>query len=258
MTTPPTTHMGGSPVSLTRFSSREDWAQGAAREILSRIEARLSLHRSVSIALSGGSTPAPVLQNLAREIFGWSDEKKRRILWFFVDERCVGPEDPQSNYRMIREALLTPGKIPGDTVFRMKGEHPSAEEEALRYERLITDLLGPSVPHPPTIDILLMGVGPDGHTASLFPGTSPEDDHHRLVIAVPKQCDRVARISLTYRMLAWGGERLFLVAGADKKSILQKILSGEGDLPSQWLLREAGSLGRPTLFLLDDASAPTP
>ncbi|MGC8528662.1 MAG: 6-phosphogluconolactonase [Leptospirillia bacterium] len=257
MTTPPTTPMKGSPVSLTIFSSHEDWARGAAREILSRIEDCLSRQRRVSIALSGGSTPAPVFQSLAGGILGWSDEKKRRILWFFVDERCVGPEDPQSNYRMAREALLFPGKVPGETVFRMKGEHPSAEAEALRYERLITDLLGPAIPHPPTIDILLMGIGPDGHTASLFPGTSPEDDHHRLVIAVPKQGDRVARISLTYRMLAWGGERLFLVAGADKKKILQKVLSGEGDLPSQWVLREAGSLGRPTRFLLDGASAPT-
>ena len=247
----------GSPVKISVFPSPEDWSRGAAGEILRRLDTRLSVHKNVSIALSGGSTPAPVFREMARELFRWPDEKKQKIHWFFVDERCVNPEDLQSNYRLAQETLFSPGKIPAGTVFRMKGENPSGEEEALRYERLITDILGPAIPHTPAIDLLLMGIGPDGHTASLFPGTSPEDDHHRLVVGVPQTGERVARITLTYRMLAWGGERLFLLAGADKKKLLEKILSGEGDLPSQWVLREATTLGHPSTFLVDGSVAPT-
>ena len=257
MTDSSTISLGGGSVTITVFPSQEDWAEGAAMAILSRLETRLSTHKNVSLALSGGSTPAPVFHAMARELVQWPDEKKRKIHWFFVDERCVSPEDGQSNYRMAKETLFAPGKIFADTIFRMRGEHSPGEEEALRYERLITETLGPAIPHPPAIDFLLMGVGPDGHTASLFPGTSPEDDRHRLVLAVPQEGERVARITLTYRMLAWGGERLFLVTGADKRPLLQKVLSGEGDLPSQWVLREAGALGHPSTFLIDASVAPT-
>jgi 6-phosphogluconolactonase/Glucosamine-6-phosphate isomerase/deaminase len=102
-----------------------------------------------------------------------------------------------------------------------------------------------------------MGVGPDGHTASLFREPPPRMTGIDLFLPCHRREQRVARITLTYRMLAWGGERLFLVTGADKRPLLQKVLSGEGDLPSQWVLREAGALGHPSTFLIDASVAPT-
>ncbi|MGC8499961.1 MAG: 6-phosphogluconolactonase [Leptospirillia bacterium] len=248
---------GNAGITLLRFPTKTDWTRRGADAILARLDDHLARQRTVSVALSGGSTPAPVFREMAARLSSeWSEKKRERILWFFVDERCVPPGDPQSNYRMAKETLFAPANIEDRCIFRMEGEHPHADIEALRYERLLTDILGPAVPHSPVIDILLLGMGPDGHTASLFPGTSPEDDRHRLVIPVPPTGDRVARITLTYRMLAGGGERIFLVCGQEKRSILEKVLSPDGDLPTQWLLREASGHGHPTTFLLDPEAAP--
>ena len=91
MTASSTLSLGGGSVTITVFPSQEDWAGGAAMAILSRLETRLASHRNVSLALSGGSTPAPVFRAMARELAQWPDEKKRKIHWFFVDERCVSP-----------------------------------------------------------------------------------------------------------------------------------------------------------------------
>ena len=126
---------GNAGVTLVRCPSKADWIAGGANLLLARLEARLSRQETVSIALSGGSTPAPVFREMASRLFSeWPEKKRERILWFFSDERCVPPGDPQSNYRMAKETLFAPAGIDDRCVFRMEGENTHADIEALRYE----------------------------------------------------------------------------------------------------------------------------
>ncbi len=248
---------GSSPTVLVRvFPAPKPWAEKGAEALLTRISGLMNKKNFVSVGLSGGNTPIPFYRAAAKKISSWPEDRKERILWFFSDERCVPPDHEQSNYRMVHENLFSPGKISEATVFRIHGENSHHDREALRYEKVLSDTLGAFLPHPPSLDILLLGVGPDGHTASLFPGTSPEDDRHRLVVAVPPSPDRVARISLSYRSLGEAGTRIFLVTGREKNAILGDVLNPEGLLPTQWVIREAEMKDHPSEFWIDQEACP--
>ncbi len=247
---------GPTPPVVFVYPSLSEWAEKGSETFLQRISGLLEKKRIVSVGLSGGSTPIPLFRALGRKIASWTGEARSRIHWFFSDERCVPPESDQSNYRMARENLFLPGLIPEKTIFRIHGESPHHDREALRYEKLLSENLGNPLPHPPALDIALLGVGPDGHTASLFPGSSPEDDRHRLVIAVPETPGRVARITMSYRTLAEAGTRIFLVTGKEKHDILARVIDPSGDLPTQWVLREAGMRMHPSEFWLDREACP--
>ncbi len=247
---------GPPPVVVCVYPSLSDWAEKGSDTFLQRILVLLEKKRIASIGLSGGSTPIPFLRASARKIASWPDETKSRIHWFFSDERCVPPESDQSNFRMAQENFFSPGSIPGNTVFRIHGEAPHHDREALRYEKLLAEALGNPLPHPPALDIALLGVGPDGHTASLFPGTSPEDDRHRLILAVPEIPGRIPRITMSYHTLAEAGTRIFLVTGREKRDILARVLDPEGDLPTQWVLRESGMRMHPSEFWIDREACP--
>ncbi len=246
-----------SPTVLVRvFPSLSAWTEKGADSFLERVEGLLVKKSVVSIGLSGGKTPIPFFRAVSNKIASWPEETKSRIRWFFSDERCVPPESDQSNYRMARETLLIPGKIQEKSVFRIQGENPHPEREALRYEKVLAEALGTPLPHPPALDIALLGVGPDGHTASLFPGTSPEEDRHRVVLAVPPVPGRIARISLSYRTLAEAGARIFLVTGKEKHDILATVLNPQGNLPTQWVLKEAEVRLHPSEFWIDQEACP--
>ena len=167
-----------------------------------------------TVALAGGSTPRTLYERLASSDFPWSDADI-----FFGDERCVPPDDPASNYRMARETLLS--KVDA-RVHRMRGESC----DAAGYERELREVFGPGWPR---FDLVLLGLGEDGHTAALFPGDPALDVRDRLVVRVERP-DR-ARLTLTLPVLSAARAALFLVAGAAKKQALRRLVAGD-DIPA--------------------------
>jgi 6-phosphogluconolactonase len=193
--------------------------------------------------LSGGSTPKALYQALA------SDEFKSQIDWrsvelYFGDERCVPPDSELSNYRMARETLISKVPIPLDNVYRMKGEI-DPEQAAKEYGMLLKEKFLDEGP-----DYLLLGMGDDGHTASLFPGTTAlKETHHRCVANhVPHDYIPAGtnwRITLTYPFINRSREVAILVTGASKAKRVQEILEGDEDidrLPIQGVKPELGTL----------------
>ena len=169
-----------------------------------------------TIALSGGSTPAPVHERLAQATYPWEE-----VHVFFGDERCVPPDHPDSNYGMARRTLL-------DRV--ETNVHPMYECDADGYERELRDVFGEGVPR---FGLIFLGVGPDGHTASLFPGKSALDVTDRLVTYVrePGQPPPHPRLTVTFPVLNAAGLALFLVSGEDKRQRIEQMLEG-GDIPA--------------------------
>jgi 6-phosphogluconolactonase len=202
-----------------------------------------------TVALSGGSTPRRLYQLLAGphyiDVFPWP-----RTHWFWGDERFVPADDPQSNYRMVREALLSRAPVPAGNIHRIPTEGLSPEAAASAYERELKSFYGLERLDParPLFDVNLLGLGPDGHTASLFPGTAVLAERERWVAAIVGAKSE-ARITLTYPALESSRNTAFLVAGQDKREIVGRFQRGDQDLPAA-RLRPAG-----TLWLFADAAA---
>ena len=184
-----------------------------------------------SVCLAGGSTPKRLYELLSSpgilERFPWP-----RVHWFWGDERFVPPTDPQSNYAMAQAAMLSRAPVPAENVHAMPTEGLSPAESAAAYERALQAFYGASAldPRRPLFDVTLLGLGEDGHTASLFPGTSVLDERRRWVVAVTGAKPE-ARISLTFSALDASRDTAFLVAGAAKRAILAKVRRGE-DYPA--------------------------
>jgi 6-phosphogluconolactonase len=196
-----------------------------------------------SVALSGGSTPKQMFSLLVGDArVPWD---KIQFLW--GDERHVAPDHPDSNYRMATDAMLS--KVPvGDTqVWRIHGEYPDAAQAAAEYETVLRKELGES----PTIDLVMLGMGPEGHTASLFPGTKALRETTRLAVSNWVGKLYTDRITLTAPVLNGARAILFLIHGEDKALALKGVLEGpvEPDqLPAQLLL----SSGSKCLWLIDE------
>jgi 6-phosphogluconolactonase len=210
----------------------EDLAHRAARWIADILS--LSAGRC-AVSLSGGSTPRRLYQLLAeppfRETMPWD-----RIHWFWGDERFVPPDHPDSNYRMVREALLSRAQVPrANTHSVPTGGDPAAA--ARDYERTLKSFYGAETldPDRPLFDIQLLGLGPDGHTASLFPGTNVLDERRRWVAEVigARMEDR---ITLTYPALESSRHTAFLVTGADKRAAFARVRAGDRELPAARLM----------------------
>ncbi len=194
-----------------------------------------------AIDLSGGSTPRRLYECLAgppyRNSFPWS-----RTHWFWGDERFVPHDDALSNYRMVREALLSRAPIPALNVHPIPTEGVSPEAAASAYERQLKSFYGAECLDParPLFDVTLLGLGPDGHTASLFPGTAVLAEQNRWVAAVVGAKSE-ARITLTYPALESSRNAAFLVEGEEKRAILNWLCRGDDSLPAA-RLRPAGML----------------
>jgi len=202
-----------------------------------------------TVALSGGSTPKSLYTLLA----GGSGPNIRweNIFFFFGDERCVPPNHPDSNYRMARQAGLF-SKVPNDHVFRVPAEERDADTAARAYEQTLQKAFGLQPGKFPRFDLVLLGLGPDGHTASLFPATAALDEKDRLVVANWVDKFQAYRITLTLPVLNHAACVMFLVSGADKSNIVHEVLENENaKLPSQKVRPENGRL----LWLLDRAAA---
>ncbi|HEY4170226.1 MAG TPA: 6-phosphogluconolactonase [Reyranella sp.] len=186
----------------------------------------------VAIALSGGSTPRRLYQLLATpprlEAFPWT-----HVHWFWGDERFVPPDDPASNYRMTREAMLSHAPVPADHVHPMPTVGLSPEAAAAAYERTLKDFYGADTlaPDRPLFDLVLLGLGTNGHTASLFPGM-PVLEERRRWVGTMHDPEAGTRLTLTYPALESSRETVFLVAGADKKAVLREVLDGDQTHPA--------------------------
>ncbi|MGA2673424.1 MAG: 6-phosphogluconolactonase [Terracidiphilus sp.] len=206
------------------------------------------------IAISGGSTPKAAFQLMADPRQPW----RGRMPWdcldlFWVDERTVGPNDAESNYRMTREALLDHVPLHPHQIHRIEGEL-EPEVAAARYESELRNSFRLEGAESPRFDLVALGMGADGHTASLFPRTAAIHEMSRLVAANPVPQKDTTRITLTWPVINHASSVFFLIAGADKAEILKEVLIGPRDperLPSQLIWPCSGIL----TLILDKAAA---
>ncbi len=206
-------------------------AAAAAAEVLALLEAALAWRGEAHLALAGGRTPAAMYRRLAEAPFdGWS-----HVHVWFGDERTVPPDHGDSNYRMARETLLSAVPIAEAHVHRMAGEL-EPREAAARYDAALRDLAGDQQRAAPTFDVLLLGMGADAHTASLFPGSpllAPEarqGDAPAFAAAVHVPSLDAWRLTITPACIAAARATLVLVSGGDKQSALRRVLGDEPDL----------------------------
>jgi 6-phosphogluconolactonase len=230
------------------FETPADLFRGAAEEFCAQAVAAVTQRGKFSVALSGGSTPKSLYTLLASGAFPklpWD-----KTYFFFGDERHVPPDDPESNYRMANETMLS--KAPPANVFRIPAEMKDADAAASAYEQTLRNFfrLGPG--EFPRFDLILLGLGPDGHTASLFPGSAALTENKRPVVANWVEKFKTHRITFTFPVLNNAACVMFLAGGTDKAGILREVLENpQADLPSQKVRPTNGRL----VWMVDRAVA---
>ena len=230
------------------YADLDELSRAARGEFLERAQHALSGGGRMTVSLSGGSTPERLYRALVDLDVDWE-----RVHFFFGDERHVPPEHEGSNYRMVREALFDRIDVPPENVHRILAEH-EPEEAARLYEAELAAFFALKSKRFPSFDLALMGTGADGHTASLFPGSVALEERDRLVIAPFVEELGVHRITLTRPVFEEAACLLFLVAGADKRPALARILAappGASDLPAGRIRPRDGEL----VWMVDRAAA---
>lgn len=221
----------------------------AAREFTRLAAEAVDLRGRFCVALSGGSTPKALytLLSSGKFSFPWNQTN-----FFWGDERHVPPDDPQSNYRMAYEAMLSKVPVKPENIFRIHGEEKDAKVAARQYEQTLISFFGLKAGEFPRFDLILLGTGPEGHTASLFPDSAALAEQSRLVVANWVEKFNTLRITLTLPVLNHAAVVVFLASGEDKAEIIQKVLEGRGALlPAQMVHPENGKL----IWYLDQAAA---
>lgn len=216
-----------------------EFAGAAAAWIAEAINHAVAAQGSCALALAGGSTPQPVYRALARPPYDQAVVWER-VRVYFGDERAVPPDSPDSNFGTARESLLRHLAIPEKQIFRMEAERADREVAAAEYARLL----------PQRLDLLILGMGPDGHTASLFPGSPALDEKERRVVTVIGPKPPAARLTITPPTIAAAEQTVVLVTGGDKAATVERVLRGPfapKDLPVQ--------LARSGTWILDKAAA---
>ncbi len=237
------------------LGDRESLMQAAAERIAGIAEHAIASRGRFTWALSGGSTPGRLYALLAHHRFATRIDW-RRVHFFWGDERCVPPDHAESNYRMARHALLDTVKPPPENVHRMRGEE-DPHRAAASYEQLLREVLGARDDGSPAqFDLVLLGMGADGHTASLFPGTAALSEKTRWVVANQVRESAPWRLTLTPVIINAAARIVFLVAGAGKADRLARVLRGSPAdaeaLPAQLIHATRGEV----LWLVDaDAAA---
>lgn len=242
------------PVTVTyRISSTPPEVAAAAAQLFTDAVRKAVEARGVArVAISGGTTPKAMFTLLAGDPF------VKQVPWdkldlFWVDERCVPPDNAESNYRMTREALLSKVPLPEARIHRMEGEL-EPEVAAARYESAIRNAFKLEGAETPTFDLVLLGMGDDGHTASLFPHTEALNEMSHIVVANHVPQKDTWRITLTWPVINQGREVAFLIEGTGKAQVLHDVLLGPYQpetYPSQIIRPASGKL----TFLLDAAAA---
>ena len=222
------------------LSTAEDTAGAAAEYVAALAKRRVEEKGSFSIALSGGSTPRRLYELLASPSYVDSVAWERWSV-FWGDERCVPSDHEESNYRMARETLLDRVSIPAEQIHRMRGEAPP-EEAAEEYEGTVRRALGA---WKPMIDLVLLGLGEDGHTASLFPGSDALREQQRLVVATWASHLQAHRLTFTLPLINAAEQIAFLAAGESKAGVLRQVLQPGSDdpaLPAALVRPESGGV----------------
>ena len=199
----------------------------AAVEIRRLANRTPSATKPITIALSGGSTPRGLHALLATEPTFRDRLPWQHLHFFWGDERHVPPDHPQSNYRMADETLLSVVPVPAENIHRVCGEEPEAALAAEKYEQELQAFFKLEAGQPPRFDCILLGMGPDGHTASLFPGTEALYETKRLVVANWVEKFQTFRITLTVPVLNHADLVVLLVSGAEKAEALKAVLQGD-------------------------------
>ncbi|MGC2198286.1 MAG: 6-phosphogluconolactonase [Terriglobales bacterium] len=238
------------PLDLRIFPDRPALFQAAADEFVRQARAAIQSSGRFTVALAGGSTPKGLYSLLATHTaIPWD-----KVRFFFGDERHVPPDDPESNYRMARETLLSKVPIPSGDVYRVPAENPDAGQAAQSYEHTLRQFFQTPPTTFPRFDLILLGMGPDGHTASLFPGGKALQERSRWVVADWVEKFKTDRITLTLPVLNNAAVVMFLVSGEDKAETLKEVLEGTqpADLfPSKLVRPTDGKL----IWLADQAAA---
>ncbi|HXB22931.1 MAG TPA: 6-phosphogluconolactonase [Candidatus Solibacter sp.] len=225
----------------------------AADEFLTAAQSSIRARGRFCVALAGGSTPRGVYSLLAED----QSNPEKRLPWekvfvFFGDERHVPPDDAESNYRMARESLLSKVPIPQQNVFRIAGEL-DANIAAAQYEQQLLNFFHIGPEEWPQFDLIMLGMGPDGHTASLFPDSPALQENHRKVVANWVEKFQSYRLTFTLPLLNHAAEVMFLVSGESKAEVLKDVLGSakKAIYPCQRVRPENGRL----LWIVDRAAA---
>jgi 6-phosphogluconolactonase len=241
----------GSDAEIVVVKDPPTLAETAARTIVDAARAAVAARGRFMLALAGGATPRETYERLAlpplRDAMPWNQT------WiFFGDERAVGPDHPESNYRMAREALFDRVPVAADRIVRLHGEAEDRDAAAADYARTLAAVFQTRRGELPRFDLVLLGLGVDGHTASLFPGSPVLKEVFRPVAAVHAAAAAVPeRITMTYPVLNAAARVLFLVTGAEKAKVVKSVLGEEALLPAGMVRPADGRL----TWLLDRAAA---
>lgn len=237
-------------MNLEILATPQDLARAAARHFLARSLEAVALRGSCTVALSGGSTPKSLYHFLAevdepfRVLVPWS-----RIHFFWSDERHVPPDHPDSNFRMAYDAMLSHVPVMKDQVHRVLSENPDVAAAAIAYEQTLVEVTQSSLPR---FDLILLGLGTDGHTASIFPGSDVLHETKRLVAAPWVEKLNAYRITMTLPLINNAASVLFLVSGTEKAEIVREVLEGSSKrYPAQEVRPTNGAL----LWMLDKEAA---
>ena len=227
---------------LKILAGPEALAKAAAELFVAKTIEAVAKQGFFTVALSGGSTPKLLYQLLAdRAEVPWSS-----IHFFWTDERHVPPDDPENNYSMAYDALLS--RVPVSKVHRVLSENPSAADAAQDYEKTVLEFVPET---PPRFDLILLGVGTDGHTASIFPGAEVLNERKRLVAASYVEKLKRYRITMTLPLINNAASVMFLVSGTEKAEIVKEVLHGPKKYPAQEVRPIKGEL----VWLLDREAA---
>ena len=223
-------------------------AEACAHHVISVLDEILAGQEFATFAVSGGSSPRMMFDRLARTKFHWD-----RVHLFWVDERCVPPNDPASNYRLAEEHLIQPAHMPHRLVHRIVGEI-APKTAAARYEAEIREFFGLGEGEFPHFDLIHRGMGPDAHTASLFPGDPLIDDRDGIAAAVFVPKFSQWRVTLLPAALLAAKHTVFLVAGEDKAESVRAVFKEEYE-PKKYPAQIASHHGRGVAWFLDEKAA---
>ncbi len=231
----------------------EDLCERAAERVARSITDRVQAMGRATLVLSGGATPRRLYERLATETYGlaipWG-----QVYLFWGDERCVPPDHPDSNYKMAYDALISKVSIPKENIYRMPAERSDHMEAALEYEKTLRTFFGLSGEGWPRFDTCLLGIGSDGHTASLFPGSPALAEKKQWVAAAYIEKLKVYRLTLTPPVFNCSAQVIFLVAGKEKAPVMKELFIVDhcsNRFPFQEIRPHEGKL----IFFLDQASS---
>jgi 6-phosphogluconolactonase len=239
-------------VEIRTLTTPQELFEAAAEEVVRTANEAAAQRGRFTIALAGGSTPKSLYNLLAtnaRTALPWD-----RMFFFWGDERHVPPTDPESNYRMAEEAMLSKIPVAAGNVFRIKAENPDAAAAAEDYEQTLQKFFALEPGQFPRFDLILLGMGPDGHTASLFPGTAALQEKAQLVVANWVEKMKTHRITLTLPVLHAARCVTFLVSGTDKATVLRAVLE-ENVPPEQYPAKLVKPSDGKLIWLIDRAAA---